>query len=101
MNIIEIKSLENGGHNNKAYTGILGNVPEGWAVIQGDEELLNFPFGSFDTEYIDGVPFMVEGSWVPSEMPKPEPLPEPEVEPDVWDELAEAYRQGVQSAYDE
>lgn len=33
--------------------------------------------------------------------PEPEPVPEPEVEPDVWDELAEAYRQGVQSAYDE
>lgn len=34
-------------------------------------------------------------------MPEPEPIPEPEVEPDVWDELAEAYKQGVQSAYDE
>lgn len=33
--------------------------------------------------------------------PPPEPEPEPEVEPDVWDELAEAYKQGVQSAYDE
>lgn len=33
--------------------------------------------------------------------PETEPIPEPEVEPDVWDELAEAYRQGVQSAYDE
>lgn len=34
----------------------------------------------------------------------PEPAPEPEptpYEPDVWDELAEAYKQGVQSAYDE
>lgn len=29
----------------------------------------------------------------------PEPT-EPEVEPDVWDELAEAYKEGVQSAYD-
>ena len=99
MKIIEIKSLENGGHNNKAYTGILGNVPEGWAVIQGDEELLNFPFGSFDTEYIDGVPFMVEGSWVPSEMPKPEPEPEPETS--VWDELDAAYTEGVNAAYDQ
>lgn len=29
-----------------------------------------------------------------------EDVPEPEVEPDVWDELADAYKEGVQSAYD-
>ena len=97
MKIIEIKSLENGGHNNKTYTGILGNVPEGWAVIREDEELLNFPFGSFEIEYIDGVPFMVEDSWVPGEMTKPEPEPEPEEETSVYDELDAAYTEGVDS----
>lgn len=30
-----------------------------------------------------------------------ETSPEPEVKPDVWDELATAYKEGVQSAYDQ
>ena len=99
MRIIEIAPLFNGAHRNQS--GGLSVVPEGWAVIRGNEELENFPFGNFEIEYIDGVPYMKEGSWTPLPMPEPEPVPEPEVEPDVWDELAEAYRQGVQSAYDE
>lgn len=99
MRIIEIAPLENGAHRNQ--NGGLSVVPEGWAVIRGNEELENFPFGNFEVEYIDGVPYMIEDSWTPLPMPEPEPVPEPEVEPDVWDELAEAYRQGVQSAYDE
>ena len=98
MRIVEISTLDNGAHRNQSYHGV---VPEGWAVIRGNEELENFPFGSFEVEYTDGVPYMKEGSWTPLPMPEPEPIPEPEVEPDVWDELAEAYRQGVQSAYDE
>lgn len=99
MRIIEIVALDNGAHRNQ--NGGIAVVPEGWAVIRGNEELENFPFGNFEVEYIDGVPYMKEGSWTPLPMPEPEPVPEPEVEPDVWDELAEAYRQGVQSAYDE
>lgn len=99
MRIIEIVALDNGAHRNQ--NGGVSTVPEGWAVIRGNEELENFPFGNFEVEYIDGVPYMKEGSWTPSVVPEPEPVPEPEVEPDVWDELAEAYRQGVQSAYDE
>lgn len=99
MRIIEIASLDNGAHRNQS--GGVSVVPDGWAVIRGNEELENFPFGNFEVEYIDGAPYMKEGSWTPLPMPEPEPVPEPEVEPDVWDELAEAYRQGVQSAYDE
>lgn len=99
MKIIEIAPLDNGAHRNQ--NGGLSVVPEGWAVIRGNEELENFPFGSFEVETVDGVPYMIEDSWTPLPMPEPEPVPEPEVEPDVWDELAEAYRQGVQSAYDE
>lgn len=98
MKVVKIKSNDNGSHENHDFHGIL---PEGWAVIRGNEELENFPFGNFEVEYIDGMPYMKEGSWTPLPMPEPEPVPEPEVEPDVWDELAEAYRQGVQSAYDE
>ena len=41
-----------------------------------------------------------DGACIGSEYAPPEPEPTPQ-EPDVWDELAEAYKQGVQSAYDE
>ena len=101
MRIIEISALDNGAHRNQS-SGI-SVVPEGWAVISDNKELENFPFGTFEVEerYGNGVMYMVEDSWTPLPMPEPEPVPEPEVEPDVWDELAEAYRQGVQSAYDE
>lgn len=101
MRIVEIAPQENGAHRNQ--NGGMSVVPVGWAVISSNEELENFPFGTFEVEerYGNGVMYMVEDSWTPLPMPEPEPVPEPEVEPDVWDELAEAYRQGVQSVYDE
>ena len=101
MRIIEIVALENGAHRNQS--GTFTNVPDGWAVISEGTSTPNFPFGTFEVEerYGNGVMYMVEDSWTPLPMPEPEPIPEPEVEPDVWDELAEAYKQGVQSAYDE
>lgn len=34
-------------------------------------------------------------------LPEPEPAPEPEQEPNVWDELAAAYMEGVNSAYEQ
>ena len=40
-----------------------------------------------------------EGADIGKEYNPPEPEPTPQ-EPDVWDELAEAYKEGVQSAYD-
>lgn len=34
--------------------------------------------------------------------PRPEPeYPQPDPEPDIWDELDRAYREGVDSAYDQ
>ena len=48
MRIIEIKSLENGGHRNQ--TGHFKTVPEGWAVIPDDMETPNFPFGEVETK---------------------------------------------------
>lgn len=101
MRIIEIQALDNGAHRNQ--TGGLSVVPDGWAIISSNQDLPNFPFGTFEVEerYGNEVMYMVEDSWTPLPMPEPEPVPEPEVEPDVWDELAEAYKEGVQSAYDE
>ena len=99
MRIIEIAPLDNGAHRNQ--NGGVSVVPDGWAVIRGNEELENFPFGSFEVETVDGVPYMKEGSWTPGVMPEPEPVPEPEQEPNVWDELAAAYMEGVNSAYEQ
>ena len=95
MKIVEITALSNGAHRNQ--NGGVSTVPEGWAVIRGNEELENFPFGNFEVEYIDGVPYMIEDSWTPLPMPEPEPIPEPEPETSVWDELDAAYQEGVDS----
>ena len=96
MRIIEIAPLTNGAHRNQ--NGGLSVVPEGWAVIREGEDLPNFPFGSFEVETVDGVPYMKEGSWVPGVMPEPEPIPEPEQPVDeIWDELDAAYQEGVDS----
>ena len=76
MKIIEIAPLENGAHRNQ--NGGVSVAPEGWAVIRGNEELKNFPFGSFEVEYVDGVPYMKVGSWIPGEMPEFDHEAEPE-----------------------
>ena len=76
MRIIEIAALSNGAHRNQ--NGGLSVVPDGWAVICEREELENFPFGSFDVEYIAGVPYMKKNSWIPGVIPEPEPVPESE-----------------------
>ena len=73
MRIIEIAPLNNGAHNNQSYPGF---VPDGWALIRGDEELENYPFGTFEVEEINGV--MTVTKWTPGVMPEPEPIPEPE-----------------------
>lgn len=95
MKIIEIAPLNNGAHRNQ--NGGVSVVPSGWAVICGREELENFPFGSFEVEYIDGVPYMKDGSWTPLPVPEPEPIPEPGPETSVWYELDAAYQEGVNS----
>lgn len=100
MKIIEIAPLDNGAHRNQT----IGNgfyfrkLPVGWAVIPADMETPNFPFGEVEVAEIDGI--MTVTNWVALPMPEPEPVPEPATEPDVWDELATAYKEGVQSAYD-
>lgn len=99
MKIIEIAALENGAHRNQS--GSFSSVPDGWAIIRESEKCENFPFGSFEVEYVDGVSYMAEDSWIPGEMPEPEPIPTPETKPTVWDKLDAAYQEGVNAAYDE
>ncbi len=66
MRIIEIKSLENGGHRNQ--TGTFLTIPEGWAVVPDDMETKNFPFGEVTAENIDGVPTVTK--WVAGTIPE-------------------------------
>lgn len=91
MGIIEIAPLGNGAHRNQS--GGLSVVPEGWAVIPEDMVCENFPFGEIEVEEIGGVPTVTK--WDP--LPMPEPEPEPEPESNVWDELAAAIQEGVDS----
>ena len=95
MLIIEIEALDNGAHRNQNGSVML----DGWAVIPPDvgtmETLENFPFGDVTVEEINGV--MTVTSWTPGGKPEPKPMPEPEAEADVWDELAAAYQEGVNS----
>ena len=68
MRIIEIQTLENGGHRNQ--TGYFKAVPEGWAVIPDDMETPNFPFGEVEVAEIDGV--MTVTKWVAGTIPEVE-----------------------------
>ncbi len=68
MQMLEIKALENGAHNNQTYHGVL---PDGWAVIPNGMTLENFPFGEVEAEEINGV--MTVTKWTPGTMPEPEP----------------------------
>ena len=100
MRIIEIAPLYNGAHRNQ--NGGLSVVPEGWALIPADMETPNFPFGEVEVAEIDSV--MTVTKWAPGEMSAPEPIPDPEQpesDANVWDELDAAYREGVNSAYDQ
>lgn len=97
MRIVEIKELENGAHSDQVINGVLHNIPDGWAVVPDGMELENFPFGTLKAQDDDGVMVVVE--WIPGIIPEPEPTPdEPdEPAPTVWDELAAAYTEGVNS----
>lgn len=99
MRIIEIAALSNGAHRNQTSNSLMV-VPDGWAVIREGEKCPNLPFGSFGVEFINGVPYMKEGSWIPGVMPEQEPEAEEEQtaqENSVWDELDAAYQEGVDS----
>ena len=73
MKIIEIKSFENGSHENQ--TGDFTTIPEGWAVIPEGMDTPNFPFGDVATREIDGV--MTVTKWTPGTIPEPTPYEEP------------------------
>ena len=91
--IIEINTLENGGHRNQC--GTFEIIPDGWAVIPDDMETPNFPFGNIEVkdediveivfERIDGVKKEVEKvigtrkvvtKWIAGTMPETVPFPE-------------------------
>lgn len=89
MRIIETITLENGAHRNQTVIDTIP-VPEGWAVIPNDIEIPStFPFVDLTVE--DGVVTSMTAGIMPPVPPEPEP------EPDVWDELADAIREGVNS----
>ena len=96
MKLIEIQTLENGGHRNQTINSTIP-VPEGWAVIPDEMETENFPFGELVAEEIDGVMTVTE--WIPGIIPEPEVIPEPEPTPEyaTYDEIADAIKEGVNS----
>lgn len=119
MKIIEIEPLSNGAHRNQQ--GEFKRVPEGWAVIPENMAVpITFPFVDITVEEIQEQIRTVEytenedGSEIPNiiiseriiptvktmtagTVPEPEPEPEPEPQRTVYDEMAEAYTQGVNS----
>ena len=90
MKYIEIEARANGAHRNQETDAVLR--PEGWAVIPSEMEIpASFPF--VDITAADGIVTSI----TEREIPEPDPEPEPEPEGDIWDELAEAIREGVNS----
>ena len=86
MKLIKIDTNENGSHDNQ-FTNEPIPVPEGWVIIPDDMEIPEtFPFVII--EYVDGVVTKMIAGEVP-------PTPTPEPEEDMWDELADAIRNGV------
>ena len=87
MKIIEIEALENGAHRNQTSIGSDIPIPEGWVIIPEEIEIPDtFPF--VDIEVEDGVITSMTAGVVPDVEPD-------EDEGDMWDELAEAIREGV------
>ena len=70
MRYIEIAALDNGAHRNQTVRGAWRRIPEGWAVIPGDMETPNFPFGEVVTEEINGT--MTVTKWGPLPIPDEE-----------------------------
>ncbi len=66
MQIIEIETLSNGAHRNQSEASI---CPDGWAKLPDDMKTPNFPFGSIETEMLDGI--MTVTKWTATETPKP------------------------------
>lgn len=79
MQMISIKALDNGAHDNQTYHGVL---PEGWALIPDDMELPNFPFGEVVVESDTVI------EWIPGEMPEEEPTEPSEPTPSVEERVS-------------
>ncbi len=95
ITIVEIKALPNGAHRN--LNGYFNAIPDGWAVVPGNIETENFPFGEIEVEEIDGV--MTVTKWVAGVKPETTPFPEETVSnKTIWDIMAEAYNEGVNEA---
>lgn len=87
MWIIEIEQLENGAHRNQQ--GEFRKVPQGWAVIPGNIIIPpSFPFVDIT---VDGQTVM---TMTEREVPEFPSIEEPK---DMYDEMAEAYTEGVDS----
>ena len=81
MQIIEIKALENGAHNNQTSNAITA-PPPGWAVVpEGMELPETFPFVDIEVEG-NVVTKMTAGV-----VPEPEPETTPEPKPTQLDRL--------------
>ena len=95
MTLIKIEQMDNGSHHCCSSDNIT-KVPRGWAVIPGDMETPNLPYGDITVEEIDGVTTVT--SWKARELP--EPIPEPTSEHTVQDDtdtmlaIKEAARRG-------
>lgn len=98
MTIIEISALDNGAHRNQTASGVVP-IPDGWAVIPDGMVWESFPFGEIEVDYSQNPPVVT--ACTPLPIPEPNPAPVPEDKPSVWDELDEAYQEGVNGAYDE
>lgn len=88
MKIIEIEPLPNAGHRNQDSNFI--QIPNGWAIIPESIVIPDtFPFVDITVE--EGIVTEMTAGVVPA--PEPEPVPEPT----PYEEMAEAYTQGVNS----
>lgn len=97
MLIIKIIAEENGGHTNQKYNTSIQIIPEGWALVPDDIIIPEtFPFVNIE---VDGqiVTSMTAGV-VPPIPPQPDPPDPPQPTENVWDELADAIKQGVNQA---
>lgn len=120
MKIIEMKALDNGAHRNQTWNSHDYDIPKGYAQIPDDMSIPDtFPFVNIEvgeeTRYneiphyneeteeteVERVPYtvMVVTSMTAGVMPEPapEPVPDNGDKPVTWNELAEAYNEGVNS----
>lgn len=94
MLIIQIEPNENGAHDNDCRNGDFTNIPAGFIAIppQLEREAMSYlPY--IDMDIVDGEVIAVHQG----EIPTPEDPDIPEPTNPIYDELAAAYREGVNS----